>query len=304
MKLHRGFVFGLSTSLMAAFCLVLTTAGFTCPGGEPSRGEGGEGGEGASGAGGSGGATDGGGGSTGGSGGATTDGGGGQQPCSPDLMTDVNHCGACDRPCAPPGNGTGVAVTSCAGGICDSTCIPGRLNLLLPEAEMGMDDGCESSIHRVFLSDEQTPATLGGAFGADMLCQTKAVAAGLTGLWGAWISDSISSPSDRFVQDLGPYVRMDGTQIAADWADLTDGQLDASIDLSETMQSLTGFVWTGTNPDGTAVLADNYCADWTAQAGSATFGFSMATDGTWTANLSKPNCQSVFRLYCVEQIAQ
>ena len=310
MKSHRAFVFGLSAPLMAAFCLVLATAGFTCPGGEPSQGEGGAG---ALPAGGGGSATtDGGGGSAttdGGSGttdggSGTTDGGGGQQPCSQDIMTDVNHCGACDRPCAPPGNGSGVEFPSCAAGVCDSVCVPGRLNLFLPEAAMGMDDGCESSVHRVFVTQDPTPATLGGAFGADALCQTRANDAGLTGLWGAWISDTVSSPSDRFFLDLGPYVRMDGTQIAVNWPDLIDGQLDAPIELSEAMQGIQAFVWTGTNPDGTAELAADFCSDWTVQAGNAAIGFSLATDGSWSVSQSKPTCTNLFHLYCFEQIAQ
>jgi hypothetical protein len=40
------------------------------------------------------------------------------------------------------------------------------------------------------------------------------------GVYKAWLSDSQASPLTRFTHSTLPYIRVDGTQIAADWAGL------------------------------------------------------------------------------------
>lgn len=199
---------------------------------------------------------------------------------------------------------SGVASVSCTAGVCDSTCNPGRLNLFLPEAFMGPDDGCESTVHRVFVTEATFSSSFGGAVGADMRCQMAAGAAGLTGIWAAWISDVGSSPSVRFNKDLGPYILLDGTPVANDWLDLTDGQLDHAIDLTETMQLTDTGVWTGTRPNGAAAPAVDYCMNWSSPGGTTSFGFASSTDGSWTANPNDPGCDNILHLYCFEQLAQ
>jgi hypothetical protein len=73
-----------------------------------------------------------------------------------------------------------------------------------------------------------TGAEVGGGFGAegaDMHCQRLANAAGHQGRYLAWISDDTSSPRTRFTPSEYPYRRIDGTVIANDFTDLTDGSL-------------------------------------------------------------------------------
>ena len=58
---------------------------------------------------------------------------------------------------------------------------------------------------------------LGGLAGADAKCQARAMAAGLTGTFRAWLSDATNSPSSRFPQDAGPYLLVNGGLVANNW---------------------------------------------------------------------------------------
>ncbi len=289
--------------LAGLFGLVTATTAFTCPGPDPSSPEG------TGGAGGAGPTTS----STGGSGGAggagstvttvttvttTGPGGTGGGPCSPDLSTDVLNCGECGRACSVQG----IVNVSCNGGVCDSACSAGRLNLAQPQAP-APDDGCEAIEHRAFVTLAGYTPTFGGALGADTLCQTLATANGLGGTWMAWVSDGSTSPAMRFVIDGGPYKRLDGPLLANDWIDLTDGVLAVGISTTETMVTSSDFaVWTGTEPDGTATLLGDNCTDWSsAGPGSALFGYSTNTDGFWTSTQQTMGCDVPFHLYCFEQ---
>jgi hypothetical protein len=83
--------------------------------------------------------------------------------------------------------------------------------------------------------------TAGGVAGADALCASEAAGLGLTGTYLAWIADGVSDPASRFPLNAGPYVReADGVTIADDWADLTDGTLDASGGRQRNGRSVVG----------------------------------------------------------------
>ena len=105
----------------------------------------------------------------------------------------------------------------------------------------------------MFLSSTQPGGNLGGVAGADALCQALATTASLPGTFMAWLSDSASSPADRFTRshDL-PYVRVDGAVVATNWNDLTDGALNCPIDKSELGQS----VYLPTGPYVTTVFSN------------------------------------------------
>lgn len=154
----------------------------------------------------------------------------------------------------------------------------------------------------VFVSSTTSTAALGGLSGADSQCQSLADAAGLSGTFMAWLSDSSDSAADR-LDHLGSFVRVDGTTIAGSWTDLTDGTLAVAINRTEQnalVSSAPGAVWTATATDGT--LQGGTCGNWTsaAAASSATVGDHGATGATWTANGTSP-CSASLRLYCVER---
>lgn len=81
----------------------------------------------------------------------------------------------------------------------------------------------------VFVTSAKATANYNGLPQADTVCQKLATAAGLSGTFRAWLSNATDSPSTRFTQSTGPYKLVDGTQIADNWTDLTDGTIDNPI---------------------------------------------------------------------------
>ena len=146
---------------------------------------------------------------------------------------------------------------------------------------------------------------IGGISGADQLCQDQAKAVGLGGTYKAWIADSnpASAPATRFTHAAVPYVRVDGTKIADDWTDLTDGTLDS------VMTSETGYenlpingVWSNVLPDGTQAsgTATDHCDDWGTGGSTGRIGHRDRTDSTWT-EFATITCFASDLLYCFEQ---
>jgi hypothetical protein len=172
----------------------------------------------------------------------------------------------------------------------------------------------------VFVSSLGTTGSIGGISGADAHCQGRAVAAGLSGTYKAWLSaDSYStSPASRFTKSTGPYVLVTGTMVADSWSDLTDGTIDHAIDRTE-FGALTGFswVWSFTRTDGSQGLfgdpvencygGDCHCHGWTSTAtqGSPTPGSAVAiinkTNDDWTDYSFGNFCGSTYSLYCFQQ---
>jgi hypothetical protein len=157
---------------------------------------------------------------------------------------------------------------------------------------------------RVFVSSSTSNGDLGGYAGADSTCQSLAHAAGLGGVWAAWISDNASSPSMRFTQANYEYALLDGTVVASDWTALTSGALAHGIDEDEHGQPVGGGtteVWTATATDGT-LFADG-CNSFSTGSSNATtveVGVSGNTDATWT-EVYLQFCDRSDHMYCVEQ---
>ena len=82
---------------------------------------------------------------------------------------------------------------------------------------------------------------------------------------GRRVSDGIDSPDTRFTKTAHPYMLPDGTKIAEDFSDLTDGSILHSIDIDTTGEPVgLKFFWTGTNNDGTTAALVLTCNGWTA----------------------------------------
>jgi hypothetical protein len=158
---------------------------------------------------------------------------------------------------------------------------------------------------RVFLSSTLHTGVLGGLNSADAICQGLAVTAGVPGTYKAWLSDATSSPSARFAPSTGPYQLVDGTTIAANWTDLTDGTLLAPITVTETGggPGSTPFAWTGTQTTGNARADGQHCQNWSVGAGAfGALGHSAMVDSKWTDFASGAACNTnVLHLYCVQQ---
>jgi hypothetical protein len=158
----------------------------------------------------------------------------------------------------------------------------------------------------VFLTSTSQQGNVGGLAGADAICQQLAQAASLPGVFMAWLSDAAQSPATRFVQSPGPYVRVDGVTIADNWADLTDGTLDAPITVAENgavFNAVNGRSWTHTLANGTAGgVLNQACANWTSNdvGGHGDEGQVTATSDNWT-DLASGTCNNNFHLYCFQQ---
>ena len=155
---------------------------------------------------------------------------------------------------------------------------------------------------RVFVTENQYGGSIGGLTGADAICQQTAEARSLSGTYKAWLSDSTTSPKTRFVHSTGPYKLVDGTTIAGNWKDLTDGSLRAPITLTETGNTVTGseFVWTYTQEDGTALTSGDHCGNWSSATGNGFRGAATYADGNWTQS-SIEACNTGQHLYCFQQ---
>jgi hypothetical protein len=168
---------------------------------------------------------------------------------------------------------------------------------------------------------------------ADQRCQTLAQQAGRSGTYKAWISGRVDTGAGplthgvvhRFAQSSGPYVLVNGTKVADNWADLTDGSLDHAIDLTEqgTAVGPEARVWTNTTSGGQAWDNARHCAAgissdesgmWTWTCGapgwtagdcrfqSGKYGDAHSTSGSWTGTAnSNTGCDETLRLYCFEQ---
>ena len=143
-----------------------------------------------------------------------------------------------------------------------------------------------------------------GLAAGDAICRARAAAAGLANAdrFKAWLSDSTTNAKDRITSD-GPWVRLDGVPIAENKADLLDGSLFTSINLTETGLYYGNYgVWSGTTDNG--VKTPNTCNDWTDGSSGfmGSFGVAPNAGPGWSSGWSNgTSCnQSVFMLRCIE----
>ncbi len=140
-----------------------------------------------------------------------------------------------------------------------------------------------------------------GLAAGDAICQARAQAAGLTGTFVAWLSDDNTNAIDRLTSD-GPWVRLDGVIVARSKADLTDGEIFTSINLTETGQYFGNqAAWTGTSSDGTKDITHN-CNNWTSSTSidTAAIGGVISASGEWSSESYYINCDFSGHLYCFE----
>ena len=157
----------------------------------------------------------------------------------------------------------------------------------------------------VFVTSKIYNGNLGGLAGADLKCQAHADAAGLEGTFKAWMSDDTVSASKRLTHSSEPYVRTDGTQIAANWDDLTDGTIDVKLNYNEYGTVIdTGwpYVWTWTKSDGSPGTAAWNCEKWTSDSSRAKGedGYIYETNYKWSM-IRNNGCNEALMLYCFQQ---
>ncbi len=158
----------------------------------------------------------------------------------------------------------------------------------------------------VFVTSAVFDGNLGGLTGADDKCQAEADGPASivpSGTYLAWLSDGIDSPDTRFTKTSHPYMLSDGTKIAEDFTDLTDGSILHSIDIDPTGKSLgLRKFWTGTNPDGSTAQPFVTCGGWVDPPDRSwgMVGSTKLTGTDWSLHL-KRWCTRVYRLACFQQ---
>lgn len=240
--------------------------------------------------------------------------------CDDGNQIDTDDCTGCQLASCDDGFQNADEIDVDCGGHCGpGSCDPGQ-------ACGGNDDcafseclggTCTQTERLVFVSSELFTGDLGGVDGADGHCQRLADAAGLPGTYRAWVSSVASSPATRFFQSPVPYELVDGTVIADDWADLTDGSLQNPINLTEqgspppaapdnTCDGGTPtIVWSGTLFNGTSQSVSSpsqRCQDWTSTEGGGRWGnAALHTISSWSAWCSGGFCEWRAPIYCFQQ---
>jgi len=174
----------------------------------------------------------------------------------------------------------------------------------------GCSPECQYEVKHAFVSSTLFNGNMGGLGGADAACQQLADQAGLPGVYLTWLSTFDTSPAARFNHWVGRYVRVDGVVIADNWNDLTDGTLDAPLNLDEHGNpppvSNACFsanpVWTNTDTDGTKHEGGDTCQGWTwSGIGPGHHGNFSSTGSQWTTFCIGGACTVLSTIYCFEQ---
>jgi hypothetical protein len=145
-----------------------------------------------------------------------------------------------------------------------------------------------------------------GLLGGDMLCQSVATAAGLSGTFKAWLSNSTTNAIDRLI-DVGGWYTPGAFPYAifANKAQLATGPSSSFTD--EHGNGASGEPWTGTKAGGAKATSDAFvgtsanCNGWSvAYMDSGVTGLNGMTTGDWTEHAAY-QCQNKRPIYCFQQ---
>jgi len=159
----------------------------------------------------------------------------------------------------------------------------------------------------VFITSSTIKGNLGGLTGADDKCQAEADGPASivpSGTYLAWLSDGTDSPDTRFTKSSHPYILPDGTKIAEDFTDLTDGSILHKINSDPTGKPLgLQLFWTGTKSNGTTSQYFVTCAGWTSlpAAVRGVVGSTLKTSTLWSARGTRRCGGYSLRLACFQQ---
>jgi hypothetical protein len=201
--------------------------------------------------------------------------------------------------CGDSGTGAGGAASSAESGSAVSTAQGSTASQASASASSSSGG---IVMRRVFVTSMTYAGDLGSLAAMDAACQTAATTASLGGTWQAWLAAPSDPTAMHFAHGTGPYVLVSGAQIAADWADLTDGTLGAPINHDENGNVITTadpYVWTGGLADGVTMGAT--CDGWINLQTGGWYGSPLAADNHWSFQGGGPCSSGPRRLYCFER---
>ena len=156
--------------------------------------------------------------------------------------------------------------------------------------------------HRIFVTSSKSDGDLGGAMGADNLCNKLAAGAGLAGNWKALLSTDQASARTR-LSIKAPIYNTNGDKIASGSNDLWNNGVQHPIGYDEAGNPNATKVWTGTDTVGTSdgENCSNWSTDIPPRIGEE--GDSTATDDRWVEHKNtgaKHSCNQRAALYCID----
>ena len=166
--------------------------------------------------------------------------------------------------------------------------------------------GAPACVRVMFATSAGFTGNLGGIAGADAKCQALANASTNNRIKGraflAWVSTGAAPVATRMVQGTQAYVNANGSAVAFNFSDLTDGSLLSDISVDELGGNRKGAgAWTGTSSVG-AGFSGNGCTDWTAATAGLTGDYgNVGGSGSGWSSLSLDDCSALHSLYCVEK---
>jgi hypothetical protein len=246
------------------------------------------------------------------------------EPCNVGAECASTFCPADDHVCCDTAcNGaceSCLGTNACTGG--DGTCAPVTAGTD-PDGDCNGSNVCFAGSCQTgkiaFLSSNIYNGNMGGLSGADALCQGLAQNACLPGNYMVWLSTAQDSPNTRFTQSAVPYRRVDGVQIAANYANLVDGNLDVPLNVTETggmgpvasfvcgpaMMETPNMVWTGTTVTGLVDGVDpaERCNEWSSTGSDGLWGRFDVASQNWTDFCfgMGGTCAGSSAIYCFEQ---
>jgi hypothetical protein len=157
---------------------------------------------------------------------------------------------------------------------------------------------------RIFTSTLRYDGNLGGLASADALCDQLAQDASLGGTFQAWLGVGSSGPAERTERQGKPYQTTTGTVVADDWADLTDGSLDAPVNVDQYGNPVASshYAWTNVAAVGGGAEGAPDCSGWTSAdpGDDGAYGVTGVTAPPWTDSVVVP-CDSLNHLICIEE---